>query len=477
VDSCHVNDAGTDAASLWTAQKIIKELSSTDWDDGAYNSTGPTINVNMKINADTVDACHVDDTSTGSVSNLWTSAKIVNQMAPISSPNFIGTISINPTTDNITKAILFDDGTTFGSSVSKETGDVGAINVKGASTSFKIRTSNTYGGTLTDSVLFNSDKSVTFNGNISAGGISTFPSYGSFTVGGDTSHWYPVRFTSGYRGMNGRNLHIYRQNVHENATWRGTINLTIRNYVAASRGEYNSTITGFGSYAPNFESVNIQTWNSAGVNKPLWNGIGTNWHGADLVVWLLGGGTTYYWDGDPGIIICDSGNSAGGTISDGENVFGVCGTYRLASTSNGSLTQYLFVEPNTKYHSGLPVQNMNVRNDYGNELYATEVFHGYIDGNTTGTLEIVLPVAGWCDAFFGMAVDFFSYGSASFSTFNLGGYVYSAGYWVSEVTIISKTNLTAGKIPSIGTSYRANPVSCRVHVPAQIKSAERCRPI
>jgi len=121
--------------------------------------------------------------------------------------------------------------------------------------------------------------------------VLTFSKYsfgqvsGSFNVGGDFDKFYPVTFYDGAWGNNvPTNLIIGRSNTHTDSTWRGSLMASFKFHVTA---------WGHGS---NFIDADI---------KPYWGAYFNfiaGWHDATgngicncIIIWLRGGGTTYYY--------------------------------------------------------------------------------------------------------------------------------------------------------------------------------------
>lgn len=109
---------------------------------------------------------------------------------------------------------------------------------------------------------------------------------GNFNVGGDIDKFYPVTFYDGGWVNNvPTNLKLGRSNVHVNSDWRGSL---MANF------EYHVTNYGHGAY---FIKSDI---------KPPINGLYSNfissWKDSTpngtcicIIIWLRGGGTTYYY--------------------------------------------------------------------------------------------------------------------------------------------------------------------------------------
>lgn len=103
----------------------------------------------------------------------------------------------------------------------------------------------------------------------------------SFTVGGDFDKFYPVIFSDGSWSHGATELEISRSGVHTNTSWRGSL---------ISKFRFHTTRWG---HLSNFIDVDIRhnvrpfiaDWRDAtGANSSR-----------DVIIWLRGGGTTYYF--------------------------------------------------------------------------------------------------------------------------------------------------------------------------------------
>ncbi|PRD44535.1 hypothetical protein [Sphingobacterium haloxyli] len=122
--------------------------------------------------------------------------------------------------------------------------------------------------------------------------LSTFgQSSGSITVGGDINTFYPVAWLDGnYTANRSTKLQVGRSNVHQDTRWRGSL-------VA----EITYQTTNWGS-AASFIDVDLSTnMVSAAVYKSFiagWQDATTGNSDRMIVIWLRGGGTTYYYAAD-----------------------------------------------------------------------------------------------------------------------------------------------------------------------------------
>jgi hypothetical protein len=126
---------------------------------------------------------------------------------------------------------------------------------------------------------------------------------GSFTVGGNSTSYYPVRFRNDAPGTSvPSRLMIYRSNVHTDGSWYGTFQLEISFHPS-----------NWGHFLGQIEKIIYQTGAGSPYNDPVGDIAdgSLNGSGDDLIVWLKGG-ATYEWrnldvtgpwtliDGNPG---------------------------------------------------------------------------------------------------------------------------------------------------------------------------------
>ena len=140
---------------------------------------------------------------------------------------------------------------------------------------------------------------------------------GSFTVGGSSSNYYPVRFTpsvlAALSGSASNDLIIFRDATHENcpnstSCWYGTFSAKI-SFHPKVWGNFNDSI----------EKIQYQLGTGAPYNDPLGDIAdgSESANSGELVVWLKGG-ATYHWrntDTTAGWSLTD-GNSGGTTLTD-----------------------------------------------------------------------------------------------------------------------------------------------------------------
>lgn len=143
--------------------------------------------------------------------------------------------------------------------------------------------------------------------------------FGSFTLGGTSSSYYPIQFASGIYGAspgapgaNTSDLVIYRNDTHENGTWFGTFNFVVSFHPSD-----------WGHFVGELEKLVYQTGSGSPYNDPvgdLTDGSATG-AGNDLIVWLKGG-ATYHWRNkeSTGSWSLANANSAAGSITDSSGI-------------------------------------------------------------------------------------------------------------------------------------------------------------
>jgi hypothetical protein len=107
----------------------------------------------------------------------------------------------------------------------------------------------------------------------------------SFTVGGDLNTFYPVSFYDvGYDNNVATELTLGRSSVHVDADWRGSLIATFK---------YHVTFWGNGSQ---FIDADIKSY--TGNYAPFiagWQDVSPSSNDKFIIIWLRGGGTTYYY--------------------------------------------------------------------------------------------------------------------------------------------------------------------------------------
>ncbi|MDW7691159.1 hypothetical protein R9C00_19595 [Flammeovirgaceae bacterium SG7u.111] len=125
---------------------------------------------------------------------------------------------------------------------------------------------------------------------------------GSFTINGDASIFYPVVFTGSNANNNNSpvSLQIYRNNVHENGSWTGTCDVRIM-YTSSNWGHNNRHYQAY-----------VTQLKGRGENElPLVSDILPTYKSDRIIIWLRGGGITYYWTSTDEIIVPSTENTWG----------------------------------------------------------------------------------------------------------------------------------------------------------------------
>lgn len=115
--------------------------------------------------------------------------------------------------------------------------------------------------------------------------ISNAQVSGSFIVNGDLDKFYPIKFADGGWANNvPTNLILGRSSVHTNSSWRGSL-MAIFNF--------HTTAWGNGSH---FISADIKPLITNGNTLIAgWQDISYSSNDRYIIIWLRGGGTTYYY--------------------------------------------------------------------------------------------------------------------------------------------------------------------------------------
>lgn len=115
-------------------------------------------------------------------------------------------------------------------------------------------------------------------GDLTANSIRSRPFVQSFKVDGDASTYYPVVFVDDCWADGTLELEINRPSTHTDSQWRGSLMSTIRSH--SSAWGHGSSFCRAEIYAD---------------KKQFIGGYQNSTQQPKLIVWLLGGGTTYYW--------------------------------------------------------------------------------------------------------------------------------------------------------------------------------------
>lgn len=120
-------------------------------------------------------------------------------------------------------------------------------------------------------------------------------SSGNFTVGGDINLYYPVSFYDANWSLNiPTDLTLGRSSVHTNTLWRGSLQ---------AHFSFHTTNYGHGSQ---FIEADIKSYDH-GINN-IYSFIGgwqdVTWCNGDsrIIIWLKGGGTTYYFSANGNVL-------------------------------------------------------------------------------------------------------------------------------------------------------------------------------
>lgn len=114
----------------------------------------------------------------------------------------------------------------------------------------------------------------------------------SFVVGGDINKFYPVVFSdANWNSSRPTELEIGRSNTHQDTDWRGSF---------MSKFIFHNTRWGNGA---RFTDVYIKQTGNGGPNPDVafiagYSDVTGNSASYDFIIWLKGGGTTYYYKSD-----------------------------------------------------------------------------------------------------------------------------------------------------------------------------------
>lgn len=108
---------------------------------------------------------------------------------------------------------------------------------------------------------------------------------GSITVHGDFDKYYPVTWKDGnWLGHRQTNLQVGRADVHTNSSWRGSFVSSFSYHVNNYGHQAKFINASIASFNANF----IGGWRDATDNNTSFR----------IIIWLKGGGTTYYYNAD-----------------------------------------------------------------------------------------------------------------------------------------------------------------------------------
>ncbi|SCY78205.1 tail fiber protein [Flavobacterium anhuiense] len=111
---------------------------------------------------------------------------------------------------------------------------------------------------------------------------------GSFNVGGDFDKFYPVTFVdNGWNNNTPTNVFLSRANIHLDSTWRGSLMASFKYHV-----------TGWG-HGSQFIDADIKPSRGSVANFIAgWRDATEQGTCNCIIIWLRGGGTTYYYKSD-----------------------------------------------------------------------------------------------------------------------------------------------------------------------------------
>ena len=153
-------------------------------------------------------------------------------------------------------------------------------------------------------------------GTISSSSYLSTPYVQYFTVGGDFNTFYPVFFDD-YDWYSGPfTLEITRPAVHEDSTWRGSLN---------AKFTCHGNSWGNGADFCRLENYNMLTQFIAGYNVHPYNP-------SPFIVWLRGGGTTYHYRSDRNRVTLRDATASSKQACDG-----ACVTYDAKTTVDANV--------------------------------------------------------------------------------------------------------------------------------------------
>ncbi|MXV50411.1 hypothetical protein GS399_05450 [Pedobacter sp. HMF7647] len=130
------------------------------------------------------------------------------------------------------------------------------------------------------------------------GSVNVFcQSSGSIRVGGDEDKFYPVSWLDGgfWGGNEPTHLAIGRSEVHKDGTWRGSLMADL---------EFHTSSWGNGSAYINAHVVqNRNNYGGTGATPFIagWQDASGGNGSSRIIIWLKGGGTTYFYHGNYGV--------------------------------------------------------------------------------------------------------------------------------------------------------------------------------
>ena len=165
-------------------------------------------------------------------------------------------------------------------------------------------------------------------GTVNSSAYFSTPYVQSFTVGGDFNTYYPVFFDDNGWGDGPFTLEINRPNVHTDSTWRGALN---------ARFTCHGTAWGHGADFCRLE-------NYFGYAQFI-AGYGVHYYTASpFIVWLKGGGTTYYYRSDRNRVTLRDASASSKQACDG----GVCVTYDTKTSVDSNVLDGIYIDRNLR---------------------------------------------------------------------------------------------------------------------------------
>ncbi len=153
---------------------------------------------------------------------------------------------------------------------------------------------------IVEAVTIDKSGNVEVAGNLKANAIQSKPAIFDFKIMGNFSEFYPVVFSDNSWSDGPMILEINRPNVHTDSNWRGSLN---------SRFIVHSSAWGHGADMCRAEIY-------YGSNQFI-AGYQNHYYSSKFIVWLKGGGTTYYFRSNHSITLEDF--SATAKTLDGQN--------------------------------------------------------------------------------------------------------------------------------------------------------------
>jgi hypothetical protein len=212
---------------------------------------------------------------------------------------------------------------------------------------------NVTGNSATTTLASNSSQLGGYNAN----NYAAFTKLNSFSVGGNTSNWYPVLFSGDYWGNGPLEIEFLRTSVHQDSSSYGYLYSKVRGH---------STSWGHHGDFWEFENL-IQSGTYAGfVNNAQGNPFAN-----DFVVWLRGG-MSYYWRSNCPYETIIQNNASTVTFSPGNQTAGV----KSSLDAVGGTGRFYQTDVNPKNDNSFSLGNTNLR---WYQLYVSNAIYSYGD--------------------------------------------------------------------------------------------------